>query len=127
MARLSTPPKKYETYEGQKWAEDVRREVNLLQDDVLTRELILKPYVSTAVGLTLDSTHMVVETTAAVAIVLPTAVGVTGKTYIIDNSSAGNTTVTVSGGGFINGVASQTIPADSAMNVYSNGTNWRIM
>lgn len=30
--RISTPPKKYETYEGQKWVEDVRREVNLLQD-----------------------------------------------------------------------------------------------
>lgn len=30
--RISTPPRKYETYEGQKWVEDVRREVNLLQD-----------------------------------------------------------------------------------------------
>lgn len=29
--RISTPPKRYETYEGQKWVEDVRREVNLLQ------------------------------------------------------------------------------------------------
>lgn len=30
--RISAAPKRFETYEGQKWGEDVRREVNLLQD-----------------------------------------------------------------------------------------------
>ncbi len=28
MSKLPPPPKKYETHEGQKWAEDVRRELN---------------------------------------------------------------------------------------------------
>lgn len=36
--RISTPPREYNDYPGQKWAEDVRREINLLQDDVSTAE-----------------------------------------------------------------------------------------
>lgn len=80
----------------------------------------------TAVALTLDATHRHVEVTAAVTITLPTAVGIAGKDYIIDSNHAGDTTVVPNGSETIEGETSQTVPTQSSMTVYSDGSNWRI-
>lgn len=88
----------------------------------------LPNYVSTAVNITASTSGNIIEVTAAgVTITLPTASAiVVGYEYKIDNSSAGNITVVGQGGETIQGLASQTIPSNSCINVYSNGTNWRI-
>jgi len=83
-------------------------------------------YTITAVDLTLTSAHFTVEVTATgKTITLPSAVGIAGRPYEIDNSSAGNITVD-SNGGTIQGETSQSVPPDSNLLVKSNGTNWRI-
>lgn len=93
-----------------------------IDDFVETQEAVT----ITAVDLTLDTTHRHVEATAAVTITLPTAVGITGKDYIIDSNHAGSTTVAPTGSETIEGETSQAVPSQSSMTVYSDGTNWRI-
>jgi hypothetical protein len=55
---------------------------------------------------------------------LPTAVGYSGREYIIDNASTDN--VYVTGTQTIQGLVTQTIPPDSAIAMYSDGAVWRI-
>ena len=84
-------------------------------------------YTTTAVDLTLDATHYLVNVTvASKTITLPTAASITGRTYKIDNASAGNITVACTGAETINGETTQTVPLNSCIEVYSNGANWRI-
>jgi hypothetical protein len=68
--------------------------------------------------------RIVKMTVAGKTATLPTAVGYSGREYIIDNASAGN--VYVTGTQTIQGEATQTIPSDSAIAVYSDGAVWRI-
>lgn len=88
----------------------------------------VRAYTTSAISLTLDETHDVITITAASKVVsLPTAAGIVGKVYTIDNSSVGNTTVTADGAETINGINSQTVGPDSAMTIISDNTNWRII
>jgi hypothetical protein len=59
-------------------------------------------------------------------ITLYTAVGNTGREVIVDNSSSADITILPYGAQTIEGEASQTIPSQSLINLYSNGSNWRI-
>jgi hypothetical protein len=68
--------------------------------------------------------RIVKMTVAGKTATLPTAVGYSGREYIIDNASADN--VYVTGTQTIQGIATQTIPPDSAIAVYSDGAVWRI-
>ena len=70
--------------------------------------------------------RIVTVTASGKTITLPTAVGNTGREFIIDNASTGDITVVVTGGELIQNEATQTLPPDSAMNVYSNGSGYRI-
>lgn len=49
------------------------------------------------------------------------------QTWIIDNDTGANMIVDTINSQTINGEASQTIPNNNAMTVYSNGTNFRII
>lgn len=88
----------------------------------------LPNYTSVSANHTASINGNIIEvTTAGVTVTLPTSnATVTGYEYKIDNSSAGNITVVGQGGETIQGLASQIIPSNSCINVYSNGTNWRI-
>ena len=57
---------------------------------------------------------------------LPSAVGLDGAVFIIDNASAGGITVDTTAAQTIQGQLTQTLGPDSAMAVYSDGANWRI-
>ncbi len=81
---------------------------------------------ATGADLTLTAAHYIVKVTGAATITLPTAVGVTGRKYHIDNASGGPITVDTTSSQTINGSLTQAIQPDSAMVVYSDGSNWRI-
>jgi len=72
------------------------------------------------------STDRIIQCSAANAtITLPSAVTYVGFNFTIDNSSNGYITV-ASGAGLIEGQSTQSMPSNTAMDVYSDGTNWRI-
>ena len=77
--------------------------------------------------LALTTDRIISCSTAGKVINLPTAVGLTGHEYIIDNASNGNITVTANGAETIEGVVSQIVPSNSSMDIVSNGSAWRIM
>lgn len=75
----------------------------------------------------LTNDNIIIATASSITITLPTGVGVTGKTYTIDNNSSGDISVVGTGGETVWGEASQTVPSQSAMTVYSTGSNWRVL
>lgn len=92
-----------------------------------TQRAQLAAYNELTTDTALNATHGTVSaTTASITVTLPTAVGIAGRKYTIDNASAGDIYVTGTGGQTISGVATQTIASDSCMVVFSNGANWRI-
>ena len=74
----------------------------------------------------LTSDNIIKVTASATTMTLPTAVGNLGKVFSINNASIGSITVNTTGGQFINGLLAQSLPADSTMQVYSDGTGWHI-
>ena len=74
----------------------------------------------------LNTDHFIEVTAAGKTLTLPTAVGQTGRVFEIDNSSAGSITVICTGAETIWGQATQEIPSQSCMSVYSNGANYRV-
>lgn len=84
-------------------------------------------YKSTAVDYTVLTTDRIIKVTVAgTTITLMTAVGNTGREFIIDNASNGNITLEGDGVEEIEGETSQPLPPDSAIHVYSDGAGWRI-
>lgn len=63
---------------------------------------------------------------AGKTISLPTASGNVGREFVLDNGSSGNIVLSGQYGETINNLFYQSIPSDSAIHVYSEGTNWRI-
>ena len=80
---------------------------------------------TTAISATVSSD--VTKVTAACTITLPSATDLGGRTFVIDNAHAGNTTLVTTGGQLIEGEASQTLSGHCAMDLYSDGTGWRII
>jgi hypothetical protein len=73
-------------------------------------------------------TDRIVKVTAqAVTITLPTAVGNSGREFIINNASTGNITVNTTASQLINDQLNQLIPSKSSMTVYSDGTGYNII
>ena len=64
-------------------------------------------------------------TASGINLTLPWASGVTGFEFRIDNASPGDVYL-LSGSGYIQNELSQTIPTDSCLMTFSDGTNWRI-
>lgn len=75
----------------------------------------------------LTADRIVTVTASNAVITLPTAVGNTGREFNIDNASSTNITVGTTSSQTIQGQLTQTLPPNSAMTVYSNGANWRII
>ena len=68
------------------------------------------PYVAITGTYTVTSDDYAVDCTSGTFIVsLPSAVGITGKIYVIKNSGAGVITVAAAGGQLIDGSASKTL------------------
>ncbi len=71
--------------------------------------------------------RIVKVTAAAVTITLPTAVGNTGREYIINNASSGSITLNTTSSQTISNVLTQTLPSISSITVYSDGANYWII
>jgi len=71
--------------------------------------------------------RIIKETAAAKTITLPTAVGNTGREFVINNASSGNITVDTTCSQTKGGSLTQTLPSQSSMTVYSDGANYQII
>jgi hypothetical protein len=71
------------------------------------------------------SDHFIECTSGSFTVTLPTAVGVPGKIYVIDNSGAGTITIATTSSQTIDGSAPGTLAGGVKLTVYSNGANWR--
>lgn len=58
---------------------------------------------------------------------LPTAIGVRGKVYVIDNASTGEHILNTYGTETIQGQLTQTLPSNTSITIISNNANWRII
>lgn len=78
---------------------------------------------------TLDNTDYFVDCTAnTFTVTLPTAVGITGRQYIIKNSGTGVITVDGNGSETIDGQTTWALPAQyDSITIMSDGTNWKII
>ncbi len=69
------------------------------------------------------TTDRIIQVTAANAVItLPTAVGATGREYLINNASLGSITVKTTSSQLINNQLTQVVPSYSTMDVFSNGS-----
>lgn len=82
--------------------------------------------VTTAINYSvLINDYIVMATAFNITMTLPTAVGLTGKIFVIDNNSTGDIFVTGTGGELIQNALIQVIPTQSSVKFYSTGANWR--
>lgn len=81
---------------------------------------------STAVGLTLGVLdHTIVVTATGQTVTLPTAIGISGREYVVKLTVAGTIIIATTGGQTIDGAATYTVPAQwAAVKVQSDGANW---
>jgi hypothetical protein len=83
--------------------------------------------ISTAATYTVLSDDYAIEVqTSGSTITLPTAVGIQGRIYEIDNSSTGDIILDTTGTETINGSLIFTLSSNENLKVQSNGINWRI-
>ena len=81
----------------------------------------------TAVNYTaLTSDEIIKVTATGKTVTLYAAAAGTGKTLAIDNAASGPIIVDGNGSETIEGQLRQTVPANSCMVLYSDGTSWRI-
>ena len=83
--------------------------------------------VTTATYTVVLNDFLVKVTLAGNTTTLLSAVTASGHIYYINNASTGSITVDTTGGQLINGLLAQSLPADSTMQVYSDGTGWHIL
>lgn len=86
-------------------------------------------YVSKTAAYTLTTTDYVVDATSGTfTLTLPTAVGVTGRIYVIKNSGTGTITIGTSSSQTIDGSTTKTLSVRySGCQVMSDGSNWKII
>ncbi len=86
-------------------------------------------YVAKTATYTLTINDYTVDCTAnTFTVTLPTAVGVTGRLYVIKNSGAGTITIATTSSQTIDGVTTKTLNTQySGYNVQSDGANWKIV
>ena len=83
------------------------------------------PYVAVTATYAILPADCVVDCTSGTfTATLPTAVGVTGKEFMVKNSGAGTITVATTGGQTIDGAATTTSGAGVSRTFVSTGANW---
>lgn len=83
-------------------------------------------YTTTAVDLTLTAVHHWVRVTVAKTITLPTAVGISGREYLI-TATVNNVIVDAATTELINGSLTQVLMAGDSMQIKSDGAGWLIV
>jgi hypothetical protein len=86
---------------------------------------ITLPYTGVSSTYTINTNNYFINCTSGTfTVTLPTAVGITGQTFIIKNSGAGTITVATTGGQSIDGTTTKTLTQYGSITVQSNGSNW---
>ena len=90
--------------------------------------VVANNYIASAIDITATSAHNIIELTATgKTVTLPTAVGITGRQYIIKLTAAGVATIDGNGTETIDGNLTVNIAQWDALKIVSNGTNWIIL
>jgi hypothetical protein len=86
------------------------------------------PYSEQAGDYTALPTDYVINCSGTLMIMLPTAVGITGKVYIIKNSGTGVVTISGDGSETIDGSSTKSLSIQySSCTILSDGANWIIL
>lgn len=86
------------------------------------------PYVAKVATYTASAVDYTIDCTAGTFDVdLPTAVGITGRIYVIKNSGVGTITIDPDGAELIDSLATATVVSGGATMVQSNGVGWIII
>lgn len=95
----------------------------------LTLGSLAPNYVAKTAGYTPTVTDYTIDcTTGTFSVTLPTAVGITGRIYVIKNSGTGVITIATTSAQTIDGASTQTLSTQySAYMVQSTGANWIII
>ena len=95
------------------------------RDGIESLGSILFPYLAKSTAYTIgDEDYFVDCTSGTFTITLPTAVGVSGKIYIVKNSGSGTITVATTSSQTIDGSSTKTLSQYQSVQVQSNGSNW---
>jgi hypothetical protein len=87
------------------------------------------PYAAKTTTYPITSSDYAIDCTSGTfTVTLPTAVGITGRLYIIKNSGAGTITVATTSSQTIDGVTTKTLSVQyGGIEVQSNGSNWIVL
>jgi hypothetical protein len=86
------------------------------------------PYVAKTATYTATTDDYTVDgTSGTFTVTLPTAVGATGRVYIVKNSGAGTITVATTSSQTIDGTSTVTLATKAVTRVQSNGSNWIVI
>jgi collagen type VII alpha len=86
------------------------------------------PYVAKTATYTATTNDYTVDCTSGTfTVTLPTAVGATGRVYIVKNSGAGTITVATTSSQTIDGVSTVSLATNAVTRVQSNGSNWIVI
>jgi hypothetical protein len=86
------------------------------------------PYVAKTATYTATTDDYTVDCTSGTfTVTLPTAVGATGRVYIVKNSGVGTITVATTSSQTIDGVSTVTLATKAVTRVQSNGSNWIVI
>ncbi len=89
---------------------------------------VTKAYSAITTGTSLDTTHHIVNCTSGTfSVTLPTAVGISGREYVVKNSGTGVITIATTSAQTIDGVSSLVLSQYDSYTVVSNGANWIII
>lgn len=90
---------------------------------------VSKKYLAITALRTLDATDHIVDCTSGTfTVTLPTAVGITGREYVVKNSGTGVITIDGNGSETIDGQTTWSLPAQyDSITVVSDGANWIII
>ena len=97
------------------------------RDGIESLGSILFPYSAKSTTYTIgDEDYFIDCTSGTFTVTLPTAVGVSGKIYIVKNSGSGTITVGTTSSQTIDGSSTKTLLQYQSVQVQSNGSNWVI-
>lgn len=84
-------------------------------------------YVAKTATYTAADDYTIDCTSGTFTVDLPTAVGITGRIYVIKNSGAGVITIDPNGSETIDGAATQAVVSGASFTIQSTGANWLII